>query len=116
MKKNNEQDRVITIPAGKNAISVLYAELEKAVRAAVRSGQLLPIKNGSQFENLIICNPYKVIAGKKNVTDDVRVTLLENGSFFIETNTHYCNYYNDGRKPIFAASKQAFDNLKKQQL
>ncbi len=83
---HNEQERVITIPAGKNLISTLCAELEKAIEQAVQDGALTAPRHGAL--TTIHATPYETIDGKKVTADEIDITLFDFGSYIWTVKNH----------------------------
>lgn len=100
------QDRVITIAAGDNAISVLLAELQNYVIDAIREGRLTPAGNISD-STVISTHPYEMVDGKPNTEDGVHIGLLDNGAFIISIN----EYYSATSMPVHKAAKKMYDSI-----
>lgn len=111
--KSNEtaaQDRIITIAAGENAISVLAVELQNYVLAAIEEGRLTPA--AKQLSSLVkSTHPYEVIDGEPNIEDGISVSLFEDGGFTISLSEHY----SANSMPIHKAAKKIFNNFPAQQ-
>lgn len=107
--KNNEttaQDRVITIAAGENAISVLAVDLQKHILDAIREGRLTPKAN--QLSSIVkYAHPYEVIDGEPNIEDGICISLFEDGGFTISIS----EYYSANSMPIHKAVKKMYNQM-----
>ncbi len=107
--KNNEttaQDRVITIAAGENAISVLAVELQNHILDAIREGRLTPKEN--QLSSIVkSAYPYEVIDGEPNIEDGICISLFEDGGFTISIS----EYYSANSMPIHKAAKKMYNSI-----
>lgn len=107
--KNNEttaQDRVITIAAGENAISVLAVELQNHILDAIREGRLTPRAN--QLSGIVkYAHPYEVIDGEPNIEDGISISLFEDGGFTISLS----EFYSANSMPIHKAAKKMYNSI-----
>lgn len=107
--KSNEttaQDRVITIAAGENAITVLAIELQNHILDAIREGRLTPKAN--QLSGIVkYAHPYEVIDGEPNIEDGISISLFEDGGFTISLS----EFYSANSMPIHKAAKKMYNSI-----
>lgn len=109
--KNNEttaRDRVITIAAGENAISVLAVELQNHILDAIREGRMVPKANQLQIPGIVkYAHPYEVIDGEPNIEDGISISLFDDGGFTIALS----EFYSANSMPVHKAAKKMYNQM-----